>query len=1044
MRCCSPITTRSAAIALTTVLLAAAITRVPAATQAGAQADPQLTVPEGFEVQLVAGPPLVERPIVADFDERGRLYVADSSGSNDKTDVQVVERPHRVMQLTDDDGDGRFDRSTVFADRMMLPEGTMWFDGSLYVAAPPSIWKLTDTNDDGVADRREEWFQGKTLTGCANDLHGPYLGPDGWIYWTKGAFAEQTYERPGKPPLVTRASHIFRRRPGHPEIEPVMTGGMDNPVDVAFTPGGERILTATFLEHPQLGRRDAIIHAIYGGVYGKPHAVIDGHPRTGDLMPIMTQLGPAVPSGLTRYTSAAFGETYRDNFFAAMFSLRKVTRNVLEPSGATFVNRESDFLVSASRDFHPTDVVEDADGSLLVVDTGAWYKLCCPTSQLAKPDVRGAIYRVRKNGARTIADPRGTKLAWSTLPVGRLVALLDDERPAVRSRAIEQLGVRGTAAVADVAATVRTSASVTARLNAVWALTRVDGQQAREAVRRALEDRNATVRQAAAHSAGLWRDAGARAPLLKLLASGDAALERSAAEALGRLGDPGAIGELVAVAGADDRVLRHSATYALIEIADPSATLAASRAARSPASERAALMALDQIPGNGLSAEAVMPLIESPQAISRETGWWIATRHPAWSSALAPMFRRRLAAVSTPAERDDLQAKLALFASDPSMQSLLAEWAGTGAAAGGRVTALGAMATAARATPKVLPSVWIEPLAQAIADANPDVAGRALSVVRAAPIAAAGSPVLGEALLKVARDSSRPLDARLDALSAVTREQAASTADLFAILRLSQEAGQPAVIRSQGAGIIERAALTREQLTEVTKWVVTAGPLELPRLLRAFDADGDETLGMTLLAALERASARSSLRPDILKPRLAKYPPAVQARADALLATVNLDGAAQARRLDELAAAIPGGDIRRGQLVFNSEKAGCLTCHAIGYVGGKVGPDLTRIGQVRTDRDLLEAVLYPSASFVRSYEPVMVVLKTGTVHAGVLKSEDRNEVILTTSPTTEMRLARTEVADIRPSPVSIMPAGYGDQLTRQELADLIAFLHAAR
>ena len=87
------------------------------------------------------------------------------------------------------DGDGTYEIRTIFADHMMFPEGTMWHDGSLYVSAPPSIWKLTDTNGDGVADQRVEWFQGKTLTGCANDLHGPYLGPDGWIYWCKGAFA---------------------------------------------------------------------------------------------------------------------------------------------------------------------------------------------------------------------------------------------------------------------------------------------------------------------------------------------------------------------------------------------------------------------------------------------------------------------------------------------------------------------------------------------------------------------------------------------------------------------------------------------------------------------------------------------------------------------------------------------------------------------------------------------------------------------------------------------------------------------------------------
>src|SRR5438045_2876827 len=312
---------------LLTIVVAAGIAAAlvfwfsPAGFQSANQAM-TLTVPPGFQVERAAGPPLVDRPIVADFDEQGRLYVAESSGSNDKVTVQLENKPHRILRLEDTDGDGRFDKRTIFADRMMFPEGTLWYDGSLYVAAPPSIWKLTDTDGDGVADRREEWFQGKTLTGCANDLHGPYLGPDGWIYWCKGAFAEQTYERPGRAPFVTKAAHIFRSRPDGSGIEPVMTGGMDNPVEVVFTAGGERIFTTTFLQQPAAGRRDGIIPATYGGVYGKVHDVIDDHPRTGpDVMPVLSHLGPAAPCGLARYESGAFGEEYRDNLFGTSFNL---------------------------------------------------------------------------------------------------------------------------------------------------------------------------------------------------------------------------------------------------------------------------------------------------------------------------------------------------------------------------------------------------------------------------------------------------------------------------------------------------------------------------------------------------------------------------------------------------------------------------------------------------------------------------------------------------------------------------------------------------
>ena len=86
-------------------------------------------------------------------------------------------------------------------------------------------------------------------------------------------------------------------------------------------------------------------------------------------------------------------------------------------------------------DFHPTDVFVDADGSLLVVDTGGWYKLCCPTSQLWKPDVVGGIYRVRKTGAKPPADPRGHKIDWPHQTPQQLWALHGDDRQAVRLRA---------------------------------------------------------------------------------------------------------------------------------------------------------------------------------------------------------------------------------------------------------------------------------------------------------------------------------------------------------------------------------------------------------------------------------------------------------------------------------------------------------------------------------------------------------------------------------------------------------------------------------
>src|SRR4029079_17485945 len=138
------------------------------------------------------------------------------------------------------------------------------------------------------------------------------------------------------------------------------------------------------------------------------------------------------------------------------------------------------------------------------------------------------------------------------------------------------------------------------------------------------------------------------------------------------------------------------------------------------------------------------------------------------------------------------------------------------------------------------------------------------------------------------------------------------------------------------------------------------------------------------------------------------------------------------------------GDVRRGQIVFNGDKAPCITCHKVGYVGGLAGPDLTKIGGIRSERDLLEAIVFPSASFVRSYEPVVVTTNDGKTYNGLIRKDAPDELVLVMNATQEVSVPRKQIEDIQPSKVSIMPAGLDQQLTTQELADVVAFLRACK
>jgi len=1005
----------------------------------------EFTLPDGFVIERVAGSPLVDRPIVADYDDQGRLYVADSSGSNDKVQQQLEDKPHRIVRLEDTDGDGVFDQSVVFAEDLMFPEGVLYHDGAIYCGAPPEIWKLEDTDGDGVCDRREVWFDAKTLTGCANDIHGPYLGKDGWIYWAKGAFAEQTHTLFNGQTIRDSAAHIFRCLPDLSEFDSVMSGGMDNPIEVVFDDAGEVFFTTTFYAHPRAGKRDALVHALYGGVYPKEHGVLDGLTLTGEYLPAMTHLGPAAPSGLARYESAVFGDDFQGNLFSTQFNLKKVQRHRLIPSGATFRTEDSDFVVSSHHDFHPTDVLETGDGSLLIVDTGGWYKLCCPTSQLYKPDVLGAIYRVRKVGQPKVEDPFGNDITWPSLKSSQLLALLGDQRPSVREKAIQQLARRSDS-IGPLQDVLRDGdVSHSEKQRAIWALTRIRSSEARGVVRLALSDEDVSVVRTALHSVSVQHDEDATPDLLRLLSHPDAHVARKAFEALGRIGESDVSAVVLTHAGrVVDRSLEHAVIYSLIQIgADPSLLRSALLQAHDPQIQKVALIALAQMPGDLLGAEDIALLLNSKTTMLREAALWVAGFHPEWGSELADHFADQLKQSSSDdAKISGIASQMNMFVANASIQERLASLLiDSDNSLEVKKAVLKIMQSGSL---RQIPANWIKSAAEILTNEASELRQLALETLNHWPLSESHAATLVPVMTAIDAHQHLSDADRMQVLKTLSQLQKELNDEQVEFLDSQFRKSDDNALRDQVVDTLRACRLSTAQLRNVLPVFDQSGPLQLASLVELFHGASESELGLNLLDRLDAAPSRSSVRPDLLLYAIESFPAEVKERARAWLELMEIDLDGQRTKLDALAASLPPGDVRRGQAVFKNETTACSACHQVGYVGGQVGPDLTRIGSVRTERDLLEAIVFPSASFVRSYEPMMVETKDGELYSGVMHLMSGDQIRMVTGAHSEMVLNREDIESMRPGQVSIMPAGLDEVLSLQELSDLMAFLKSRK
>jgi len=997
-----------------------------------------MQVPEGFSIEEVVDPALISYPMFASFDNEGRLFLCESTGETFSTEEHLKKPPYHIRLLEDRDGDGKFEKSSIFADSLTYPKGAVFFQGSLYVASAPDLLKFTDTDGDGVADKKEILLSGWVLSANAATLGGPFMGPDGWLYLTDARRGFDITTKEGET-LKGKGARIWRCRPDGSGLESFSGGGFDNTVELVFMPDGESIGTMTYFTDPMNGFRDGLMHWVYGGVYPKPQQVIaaDRLKFTGELMPVMTKLPRISHSGLMRYEGPAWGDSFKGNLFSAQFNTGRIMRHIITPEGATYQTKDDPFVTSSNADIHLTDVLQDADGSLLLVNTGGWFIAGCPLSVVAKKEAKAGIYRVRKLDAKRMDDPWGRRLNFTEMTATDLLQYITDDRPVVRSRAIEQLVIKGASAVEEIKHTLLSSTNEEARTAAVFMLYRINEPgSAMEAIRAALDDKSAMVRTATARVLGLSKDRSSVTKLMELAQADEAPVRREAATALGRIGDREAISALIkASSNPNDRFVEHAVIYALITLGSPEPLIGALTDTAVNA-RKAALIALDQMDGSPLKKSHLAPFLNSENEQLQNAGIWVARHHPDWADVAVDFLRNNLSADKLTADRQaSISDLMIVFSANASMQQFItAQLNNKALSLSGRKLLLDVIQ---HADVEKLPGAWIGQLGHLLRSNDHEIRSEALNTIKSRRIAS-----LNNELNRIIGDAKTSTDFRLKALGARLMSEPALTDAEFEMISSYVGSKNETPVRQEASRLLTQAALSEAQLVALAnEQVATADIFLLPDLVSAYKSGKSEAAGKALITALEASKDRlDNLSVPDMQKLFAAYPQPVQAASGALIELLKEKQASRLEELENLQSQLTRGDVAEGRQLFFGKTA-CSSCHAVEGKGGEFGPDLSNIGDIRSRHDILEAMLYPSASFAREYETSKIVTKTGSYN-GVIKEQLPDVMVIATGPGSIVRVPRSEIISVEAETVSLMPPGLLKQLSMQEISDLVAYLES--
>ena len=507
------------------------------------------SMPPGFRVELVASEPMIESPILMDFDPDGRLWVLEMLTFLPDTSGRDSREPlNRVSVLEDTNGDGRMDKKTVFADKLAMPRALKVLDHGVLIGEPPNVWLMKDTDGDLKADTKDVVVNtyGNPNGGIEHNANSLFWAMDNVMYSSEHVWDLRWRNGKLEPlPALSRGQwQISQDDAGR-----IYRNVNDSPLFVDYTPA------RYFLRNPNGARTrglyELLIEQTDATVYpvrnnrGVNRGYRDPFFRADDTSIVIQ--GAGTP---TIYRGDTYPKELRGNAFITDSPTNLVHRLVVTDDGSGRLSAKNgyaqgEFLASSDERFRPVSLFDGPDGNMYVVDMyrgvvqagGIWSAYLTDyikAHEMELPVGKGRIWRVVYGNAdaRRPAAP-----ALSKASPRQLVQTLSNPKGWWRDTAQRLLVERADTSVAPALKTLAGSApDWRTRLHALWTLDGLDAIDV-ASIRKALADPNSDVRASAVRLSERWldRDQALRAVVIALINDKNWNVRRQVAASIGEM-----------------------------------------------------------------------------------------------------------------------------------------------------------------------------------------------------------------------------------------------------------------------------------------------------------------------------------------------------------------------------------------------------------------------------------------------------------------------------------------------------------------------------